>query len=255
MIQLELAKTAIEPNCLAGQIILITGASSGIGRTLAFYAAKYGATVILLGKTLKKLESIYDEITSAGFPEPAIHPLNLARAEPKDAFALAQSIESMFGRLDGLVHNAGVSGRICGIEHLAPEKWQEVIQINLNVPYLLTHALLPLIQQSKDPSILFTAAEESQTGKAYWSAYSASKFGIVGLAQSLHQELEDNTEIRVNCINPGKVRTALRISSYPGIDPSSLTAPEDIILNYIYLLSPAAKPIRGKCIKVALETV
>lgn len=237
---------SISKSCLDNKIILITGAGSGIGRALAFNAAKHGATVILLGKTLTKLESLYDEIVTAGFPEPAIHPLNLLKAEPKHAYELAQSIHGLFGRLDGLVHNAGVSGQICQLEHLAPEKWQEVIHLNLNAPYLLTHALLPLMKESPHACILFTAAEEALNGKAYWSAYSASKFGIKGLAQSLHEELETNTNIRVNCVNPGKVRTNLRTLAYPGIDPDTIPLPEEIISKYLYLLSAHSQDIRGK---------
>jgi NAD(P)-dependent dehydrogenase (short-subunit alcohol dehydrogenase family) len=247
---LHFTQSHITPHCLANRVILITGASDGIGRTLAVQAAKYGATIILLGKTLKKLESVYDEIVSAGYPEPAIHPLNLLRTESKHAYELAESIHGMFGRLDAVVHNAGISGQICQIEHLTPEKWQEVLQLNLHIPYLLTHALLPLIRMAEHPSILFTTSDESQAGKAYWSAYSASKFGVMGFAQSLHQELEANTDIRVNCINPGKVRTSLRVKAYPGLDPLSLPTPEDIIHHYLYLLSPDAKDIRGKVVTV-----
>ncbi|MBN9288731.1 MAG: hypothetical protein BGO43_08560 [Gammaproteobacteria bacterium 39-13] len=252
MDKLTLNQTTLAPGALNNQVILITGASDGIGRALAFHAAKYGATTILLGKSIKKLEALYDEIVAAGYPEPAIHPLNLLRAEPQHAADLAQSIKGMFNRLDAIVHNAGMVGQICQMEHLSPHKWQEVIQLNLNVPYLLTHALLPLLQETPHASILFTTADEATQGKAYWSAYSASKFGIMGLAQSLHQELETNTNIRVNCINPKKVRTGLRVKSYPAIDPLSLPAPEDIMPHYLYLLSESAKEIRGKAVEVEI---
>ncbi|MBS0286032.1 MAG: YciK family oxidoreductase [Proteobacteria bacterium] len=235
---------------LANKVILITGAGDGIGRALAIACAKEGATTILLGKSLKKLEAVYDEIMSQNLPEPAIHPLNLLQAQPKDAYALAESIHNLFGKLDAVVHNAGISGQITPLEHLAPEKWQEVVQLNLNVPYLLTHALLPLLKMSDSPSILFTTADEAKQAKAYWSAYSASKFGVRGLAQSLHEEL-DNTAIRVNCINPGKVRTNLRIKVYPGIDPLTFPAPEEIVPHYVYLLSEQGKHIKGNLVNVA----
>jgi NAD(P)-dependent dehydrogenase (short-subunit alcohol dehydrogenase family) len=248
MDNLSLPTIELAPNCLADQIILITGASSGIGRALALQAAKYGATTILIGKTLKKLESLYDQIVQAGYPEPAIHPLNLRSAEPKHALELAQSIHSLFGRLDAVVHNAGMSGQIAPLEHLPPHVWQEVIQVNLNAPFLLTHALLPLLKESKYASILFTTPDESHHPKAYWGAYSASKKGLLGLAKTLHLELEDNTTIRVNCINPGCVRTALRVNAYPGIDPNTMPLPESIIPFYIYLLSNQANHIRGKWI-------
>lgn len=235
---------------LANKVILVTGASKGIGRTLAFQAAANGATVILLGKELKKLESLYDEIVTAGYPEPAIHPINLLRMEPSHAEELAQSIQGLFGRLDAVIHNAGISGPITPLTHLAPEKWQEVIHLNLNVPYLITHALLPLLKATPYSSIVFTTAHEASQAKAYWGAYSASKFGIVGLAQTLHEELETNTTIRVNCINPGIVRTALRVNAYPGLDPFSFVAPEDIVPVYLYLLSDKTQTWRGKHIEI-----
>lgn len=246
MDKLDLTLPSLSPHCLANQVILITGAGKGLGRALALAAAKHGATTILLGKSLKNLESVYDEITHNGYPEPAIHPLNLLRLDPKGANELLHSIEQMFGRLDAIVHNAGMSGPITPIELMPPEKWQEVIHLNLNVPYLLTHALLPLLRKGPHTSILFTTAHEAYQPKAYWGAYSASKHGTAALAKSLHEELESNTAIRVNCINPGKVRTALRLNAYPAIDPKSFTAPEALMPYYLYLLSPAAKAIRGK---------
>jgi NAD(P)-dependent dehydrogenase (short-subunit alcohol dehydrogenase family) len=243
---LTLNNVDLSPNCLADHVILVTGAGDGIGRALALGAAKLGATLIILGKSLKKLESLYDEIVAAKAPEPAIHPLNLLLAEQSQADELAQCVYNMFQRLDAIVHNAGIIGQITPLEHLPPKKWQEVIQLNLTAPYLLTRSLLPLLKASKAASILFTSADEAHHASAYWSAYSASKFGIMGLAQSLHEELQENTAIRVNCINPGAVRTNLRLKAYPGIDPLTYPTPEEIISYYLYLLSPQAKHLRGK---------
>ncbi|MBS0290071.1 MAG: YciK family oxidoreductase [Proteobacteria bacterium] len=248
MENVTLTNVTVSPNCLAEKVILITGASDGIGRALALAAAKHGANLIILGKSLKKLESLYDDIVAANAPEPAIHPLNLQLIEQTQADELAQCIYNMFGRLDAIVHNAGISGQITPLEHLEPKKWQEVIHLNLTVPYLLTHSLLPLLRNSQQASILFTSADEARQAKAYWSAYSASKFGIMGLAQSLHEELHDNTDIRVNCINPKAVRTNLRIKAYPGIDPLTYATPEEIVPYYLYLLSQQATHLRGKCI-------
>lgn len=230
--------------CLQGKVVLVTGASKGIGRAVALSAAKAGASVILVSKSVKKLEIVYDEIMALGYPEPAIHPVNLVKMTPDDAHALAENIEKMFGHCDALIHNAGVSGPITPLEHLPPHQWQEVVHLNLNVAYLLTHALLPLLKKSPSASILFTTADEAKQGKAYWGAYSASKFAIRGLAQALHEEVENNTAIRVNCINPGKVRTALRVNAYPGIDPKDFPAPESIMEHYIRLLTDQS--IRGQ---------
>lgn len=238
---------------LKNKVILITGATRGIGRALAFEAAKQGANVIILGKDLKKLEKLYDDIMEKGYPEPAIYPINLLRMEPQHGEELAQNIQRMFGRLDAIVHNAAISGPITPLEHLPPGKWQEVLHLNLHIPYLLTYCLLPLLKKTPYASVIFTAANEAYKGKAYWGAYSASKFGIIGLAQSLHQEVEDNTTIRVNCINPGVVRTAIRINAYPGIDPLTFPAPEEIVPHYLYLLSDHAKAIRGKCVECLIK--
>jgi NAD(P)-dependent dehydrogenase (short-subunit alcohol dehydrogenase family) len=226
---------------LQGKVILITGASRGIGRAVALKAGECGATVILLSKSVKKLEAVYDEMVERGYPEPAIHPMNLLNMTPDDANTLAESIEKMFGRCDAIIHNAGISGSITPLEHLPPHKWQEVIHLNLNVPYLLTYALLPLLKKSDHASIIFTTADEAFEPKAYWSAYSASKAGINALAKSLHEELENHTSIRVSCINPGKVRTALRINAYPGLDPESFPLPESIAERYIELLQESTE--------------
>jgi len=248
MDKLKLTLPALSPHCLANQVILITGAGKGIGRALALAAAKHGATTILLGKSIKNLESVYDEITSNGYPEPALHPVNLLQLDPKGANEVLENITQMFGRLDALVHNAGISGPITPLELIPPHKWIEVVQLNLNVPFLLTQALLPLLKKTQHASILFTTANEANLAKAYWGAYSASKHGVKALAKTLHEELENNTDIRVNCLNPGKVRTAMRLNAYPAVDPERFTNPDDLMPYYLYLLSPAAKAIRGKTI-------
>ena len=238
----------LSPHCLQDHVILITGAGKGIGRSLAIAAAKHGATTILVGKSLKNLESVYDEITSNGYPEPALHPTNLVMLDPKGANELVDNITQMFGRLDALVHNAGITGPLAPLELLSPQKWLEVIQLNLNVPFLLSQAMLPLLKKSKQASILFTTAHEAYQAKAYWGPYCASKHGVAALAKTLHEELENNTDIRVNCINPGIVRTSLRMSAFPAVDPVNFTDPDDLMPHYIHLLSPAAKAIRGQLI-------
>lgn len=237
MQKLELSGLDIKENCLQDQIIMITGASDGIGRTLALHAAKAGATTILLGKSLKKLESLFDEISQLGYPEPALHPINFLNTEPEAIYDLVSHVKNMFGRLNGLVHNASDYGQLTPIEHLPPNKWQNVLQVNLNIPYLLTHAFLPLMKESAPANILFTLADEAFVGKAYWSAYSASKFGLYGLAQALYQECETNTGVRVNCINPKAVRTASRMKAYPGMDPERFQTAESIMPYYLDVLS------------------
>jgi len=231
---------------LSERVILVTGASEGIGRTIAKTYAAHGATVILLARSIKKLETLYDEIETAGFPKPAIYPFNLGGATPHDYQELMQNIDTHFGRLDGLLHNAAILGSLTPIEHYNIEQWYQVLQVNLNSPFLLTQATLPLLKKSNDASVIFTSANEGLQGKAYWGAYGVSKFGIEGFMQILADELETNTNIRINSINPVKVRTQLRASAYPAENTKTLTLPQDLIPYYLYLMGPDAKGVRGK---------
>ncbi len=225
-----------KPDLLYDRVILVTGASRGIGRAVAKAYASHGATVILLARSVDKLEILYDEIEKEGLPTPAIYPLNLATATPKDYQDLMENVDTHFGRLDGLLHNAAMLGTLTPIEHYPIEQWLQVLQVNLTSAFMLTQATIPLLKRSKDASIIFTTADEGIEGKAYWGAYGVSKFGIQGLMQTLAEELEANTNIRVNSINPHKVHTKLRQSAYPGENSKELTKPEDLIKQYLYLM-------------------
>lgn len=245
MINLE-----IEQN-LTDRIILVTGASMGIGRTLAKTLAKQGATVILLARNIKRLETLYDEIEQKGYPKPAIYPLNLATANPKDYQDLHANIEQHFGRLDGLIHNAAMLGTLTPIEYFSIEQWYQVLQVNLNSTFLLTQAVLPLLKRSQDASIIFTSADVGKKARAYFGAYAVSKFGCEGLMQVLSDELVNHWPIRVNCVNPGKVRTALRASAYPAEDSSKIPLPETLMSTYIYLMSSKSQGVTGRSIDIA----
>jgi len=233
-------------NLLSNRVILVTGASSGIGRVVAKTFAAHGATVILLARSVKKLETLYDEIEQAGYPTPAIYPFNLATATPNDYQDLRQNIETHFGRLDGLLHNAAMLGALTPLEHYALEQWYQVLQVNLNSAFLLTQATLPLLKLSSDASIVFTSANEGKQGKAYWGAYGVSKFGIEGLMQILADELETNTTIRVNSINPVRMRTSLRASAYPAENTATLPLAETLLPRYLYLMGPDSQGVQGQ---------
>lgn len=229
---------------LQNKAILITGATSGIGSALSLACSAHGAEVILLGRNQQKCELLYDEIVKRGYPKPAIVPCDLLQMTPDDALALAKTIEETFGRLDGLVHNAAILERLCPIEHLPPELWQKTLHTNLHAPYLLTSALLPLLKKTENASILFTIDAVGHFPKAYWGAYAVSKAALETFAQILHQEVEVNTSLRVNCLYPGKVQTKLRKKAYPESNPDWLK-PTEAILPYLYLLGPTAT-LRGK---------
>ena len=236
MLPTLLPEYQLNTNALKDKIVLITGAGRGLGREIALTAGQYGATTILLGSSLKKLESLYDEMMDKQFPEPALQPMNFLGVGPKELNELAQSIASMFGRLDGIVHNAATVGQVCPLEILPPQKWLQANHVNLNIPFLLTHALLPLLQKSQKASIIFTADSDVLNPSAYWGAYQASKAGLINLAQTFAQELE-STNIKVNTVYPPHLRTALRVNHYPGINPAEFTDPQAISEHFIHLLS------------------
>lgn len=231
---------------LANRVILITGAGDGIGRTAALACAAHGATVILLGRTIAKLEAVYDAIEQAGHPQPAIYPMNLEGSTPKDYLDLAATLEREFGRLDGLLHNAAILGGLSPLAHQDIDLWFKVMQVNLNAPFLLTRACLGLLMKSDDASVVFTSDKVGRSGRAYWGAYGVSKFGIQGLSQILAQELETNTHVRVNSIDPGAVRTRMRTLAYPGENALANPLPEAIMPAYLYLLGPDSRGITGQ---------
>ncbi|MAZ65530.1 MAG: YciK family oxidoreductase [Kangiellaceae bacterium] len=233
---------------LKDKTILVTGASSGIGKAVSLGAAKCGATVILLGKNMKKLEAVYDEIEASGGPQPAIYPLNLEGASPKDYHDMAETIGKEFNQLDGLVNNAGILGGLTPIANYDIENWYRVLQVNLNSAFVVTQMLLPLLKKAYTSSIIFTGSGVGRKGRAYWGAYAISKFGVEGLNQVLADELEENTRVRCNCVNPGKTRTEMRRSAYPGEDPQTLITPEQLVPAYLYLLSDESMSVHGQSI-------
>ena len=235
-------------NCLKDKVILITGTGDGIGATAAKTFAKYGATIILLSKTEKKIVAIYDEIVNAGHPQPAIITLNLEEATADDYMGLAQTIENEFGHLDGLIHNAAMFEGLSPISQFNPEIWERTVKVNLHAPFWLTQAMIPLLNKSQSASMVFTSSGVAHQGRAYWGAYGVTKAAGDNLMGILADELEINTPIRVNSIDPGRVRTRMRALAYPGEDPMTNPAPEDIMDAYIYLMSNESKDVNGKVI-------
>ena len=232
---------------LKDRIIMVTGAGNGIGRTAAKTYAAHGATVILVGRTVAKLESVYDEIESAGHPKPAIVPLNFEGAAVKDYEELAMTIEDNFDRLDGLLHNAAILGNRSPVELYDPEIWSKVMHVNATAPFLLSRAMIPLLRKSTDASVIFTSSGVGRKAKAYWGAYSVSKFAVEGLSQLMADELDDERHnIRVNSLNPGATRTNMRALAYPAEDPGKNPAPEDLMPVYLYLMGRDSHDMTGQ---------
>lgn len=231
---------------LQARVILVTGATEGIGRAVALACAAEGATVILSAFRETDLEPVYDAIVASGHPEPAILPLDLEHATEPDFINAANLVGDTFGRLDGLVHCAAFAPYLSRIDDYDASEWERVIRINLTAPFLLTQACLPLLRAAESASIVFTSDRVGRAGKAYWGAYAAAKFGIEGLMQVLADETREGGRLRVNSLDPGILRTALRASLYPGEDPGSHPAPETITDSYIRLLTPTGEKMTGQ---------
>ena len=231
---------------LRGRIILITGASDGIGRALALHAAAHGAQIILHGRNVAKLEKVYDEIEALdGAPRPSIAVMDLASANSDAYRSLADELESEFGRLDGLVLNASIIGDRFSIEQYDAAKWQQVMHVNVTSAFALSQVCLPLLKRSKDASVIFTSSSVGRVGRAFWGAYAVSKFATEGLSQVLADE-HRQSNLRVNCINPGATRTNMRLEAFPGEDRDALKRPEDILPTYLYLLGPDSRELTGQ---------
>ncbi len=234
-----------DPNLLRDRIILVTGSSNGIGRTAAINFALHGATVVLHGRTLSKLEIIYDEIEALGAPQPAILPLQLSSASPHDYELLFDTLERQFGRLDGVLHNAGLLGERLPLAEYPVDAWDEVMSVNLRAPFMLTQTLLPLLLRSDSASVVFASSGVGRDPRALWGAYSVSKFGVEALNKIFAAEYENQDNIRFNCLNPGATRTAMRAQAYPQDDPKTLPTPEDIMSAYLYLMGRDSHGITG----------
>lgn len=234
------------PELLKDRVILVTGAGRGIGAAAAKTYAAHGATVLLLGKNEDNLNRVYDQIEAAGHPQAAVIPFNLETALAHQYDELAAMIESEFGRLDGLLHNASIVGPRTPLEQLSGDNFMRVMQVNVNAMFMLTSTLLPLLKLSKDASVVFTSSSVGRKGRAYWGAYAVSKFATEGLMQVMADEVEDTHPIRANSINPGATRTDMRAQAYPGENPLNNPLPEDIMPVYLYLMGPDSQGVNGQ---------
>lgn len=237
----------IAANNLKDRVILVTGAGDGIGREAAIQYAAHGATVLLLGRTVAKLEAVYDQIERNGNKQAVIIPLDLMGATKQHYLEMASTIQQQFGRLDGVLHNAGLLGALSPLEHIEEATFDDVMQVNVKAQLLLTQAILPLIKQSPDGRIIFTSSTVGHNGRAFWGTYAISKFATEGMMQVLADELSD-TSVNVNAINPGGTRTGMRAQAFPAEDARLLKTPQDIMPLYLYLMGPESRHVSGQCI-------
>ncbi|MDN3639888.1 YciK family oxidoreductase [Simiduia curdlanivorans] len=231
---------------LKDKIILVTGAGSGIGKTAALTFARYGATVVLLGRTISKLEKIYDLIVSEALPEPAIYPINFEGASEKDYNDMCDRLNEEFGLIDGILYNAADLGDRTPIENYAIDVWMRLFQVNVHSPFMMTKALLPLLRKSEAASVLFTGSSVGYKGRAYWGAYAASKAAAENLMQTLADEEDGTSKVRINSINPGGTRTPMRAKAYPAENPSSVKTPDALMPSYLYFMGKDSAGVSGK---------
>ncbi|MEH6462558.1 MAG: YciK family oxidoreductase [Shewanella psychromarinicola] len=230
---------------LNNKTILVTGAGDGIGRAASIEFAKHGATVILLGKTVKKLENVYDEIVTAGYPKPAIVPLDMKGATEQNYIDMADTIAEQFGHLDGLLHNASQLGALGPFEHIDLTSLETILKVNVTAQAIMTKSLLPILRKAEHASIIFTSSGVGRKGRAYWGPYAFSKFATEGMMQVLADEC-DNTSVRVNSINPGATRTEMRAKAYPGEDPKTLKTAQEIMPSYLFLMGNGSIDTNGQ---------
>ena len=242
----ETATLLPSPDALHGRVILVTGANSGLGQACACACAQAGATVILLARDIPRLEKTYDLVREQGGPEPTICPLDLTGAVVADFRDLAKRIEADFGRLDGVLNNAGLVGGLRPMRLLEADDWSRILRINLLGPWLLTQACLDLLEQAEDPSIVFTLDQRAQ--RAYWGAYGVAKAGLASLVPILAQELDGDRRIRVNGIDPGPMETRLRQQNYPGEAGGTQKSPEQVAPAIVYLLGPDSREMTGEVV-------
>lgn len=228
---------------LTDRVILITGASDGIGYALAVECARKGALVIAQGRRRKKLEALASDIEAAGGIEPILVPMDFLKAEGGVYLSLAEQIEADFGRLDGLVHCAGILGEMTEIEEYDAAVWQQVMHVNVTAGFALTKVLLPLLRKSSG-AIVFTSSSVGRKGRAFWGAYSVSKFAVEGLAQTLAEEVE-KASVSVNVVNPGATHTNMRAQAYPAEDKTAIAQPEDVLGPFMYFLCETDRSVTG----------
>ncbi|SFE95830.1 YciK family oxidoreductase [Nitrosomonas sp. Nm166] len=239
---------SVSKDLLKDRVILITGAGQGLGRTAALTYANYGATVILHGRKVEKLERVYDEIEAIGKAQALIYPLDLAHAEDKDFIMIAQAIAQQLGRLDGILHNAAFLYGLSPLENQTVEQWRAMLQVNLITPFALTNACLPLLKMAPDASVIMTSSSHGHQPSAYWGGFTVAKAGIEALVKIQADEWETIPNLRINAVVPGIVNSPQRAKTHPGEIKQTMRQPEDLMSTYLYLMGPDSRGMSGQTV-------
>lgn len=243
---IDIRQVHLAPDELKGRVIAVTGASDGIGRAVAVAAAAHGAEVILLGRNQRKLQAAHAEIEAAHGDVASMAQLDFESALAADYDRVAAAVLERYDRLDGLVHCAGTLGALTPVDHYDVPTWCRVLHVNVTAAFALTQVLLPALRRSQDGSIIFTTSSVGRKGRAYWGAYSVSKFALEGLSQVLADELQGSSSLRVNALNPGPTRTLMRRQAFPSESIEALPLPAAITGPYLALLGPQGSGITGQ---------
>ncbi|MBL8515250.1 MAG: SDR family NAD(P)-dependent oxidoreductase [Betaproteobacteria bacterium] len=236
-------------DALKDRAILITGAGQGVGRATALACAKAGATIVLLGRTTAKLEAVYDGIMTLGAPEPAIAPLDLAKADQEQLRALALSIKTTLGRLDGIVHAASNFASTMPLELLALEAWELTMRMHVTAPAALTQACYPLLKKSPDASVVFLTETHALEPRAYWGGFATAKSALAHLVAVWADEHAEAGP-RFNLVLPGPIRSPMRQKSHPGESAATLRTTEDVAHDIVNLLAAGNARITGRLVKL-----
>ena len=245
---LPLATTGVPPaaaDSLRDRVVLVTGATGGLGRATSLAAAAKGATVVLLGRKVRALEALYDDIEKQGGAQPAVYPMDLAGAQPRDFVDLVASIERECGRLDGIVHAAAHFDGLQPFDQQTPEEWARTQQVNVTAPFHLTQAAMPLMRNASDSAIVFVLDDPERTGKAFWGGYGVAKHALQGVASIVHEETERGP-VRTHALLPGPMRTVLRRAAYYGEDTLMHPEPDFAANAVVWLLGADGAAMRGK---------
>lgn len=239
-------------DALAGRVVLVTGAYGGLGSAVARAVTRAGASVVITGKRKRQLEKLYDDMREEGLAEPVIHPLDMELATPKEYGALAEGLERDFGRLDGIVHCAASFVGLTPVAMHRPDDWLRAMHVNLNAPFALTQACLPLLTQASDSAVVFVLDDPELLRRAHWGGYGVSKAALERFVSILHQET-DESPLRVHALLPAPMRTALRRVAYFGEDILQRPVPDASAAAAVYLLGAQAVAARGAMLDLRSE--
>jgi len=234
---------------LKNRVILVSGASAGLGRMASLAYASHGATVALLARDEARLEKVYDEIIDAGGAEPAMFPFDLAAADDRGLETLAGVIGHHLKRLDGILHSAHAFNSLSPLHLQTLDQWQTLLKVNLMAPFGLTRACLSLLKEAPDASVIFTGETHGHQPAAYWGAYSIAKSGLETLVNIWSQELDQHPQIRMNTLIPGPIATTLQTRTHPGQSVESLPSASSILPHYLYLMGRDSAKVRGQVIE------